>query len=113
LLTEWHGRGAPNPPVRVHGVRIGPVALLGCGLEVYHSLQAEILQNSPHAATWVVSLVGGNGYAPDAAAQRRAGYSDDFVPLMMGELPYARVDRDLIRALAKLARQLGAKKAAR
>jgi hypothetical protein len=32
---------------------------------------------------------------------------------MMGELPYARVDRDLIRALAKLARQLGAKKAAR
>ncbi len=113
LLTEWHGRGAPNPPVRVHGVRIGPVALLGCGLEVYHSLQAEILQNSPHAATWVVSLVGGNGYAPDAAAQRRAGYSDDFVPLMMGELPYARVDRDLIRALAKLALQLGAKKAAR
>jgi len=113
LLTEWRGRMAPNPPVRVHGLRIGPVALLGCGLEVYHSLQSEILKNSPHAATWVVSLVGGNGYAPDAAAQRRAGYSDDFVPLMMGELPYARVDQDLIRALAKLARQLGAKKTAR
>ena len=113
LLTEWRGRVAPNPPVRVHGLRIGPVALLGCGLEVYHSLQSVILKNSPHVATWVVSLVGGNGYAPDAAAQRRAGYSDDFVPLMMGELPYARVDQDLIRALAKLARQLGAKKAAR
>jgi hypothetical protein len=113
LLTEWRGRVAPNPPVRVHGLRIGPVALLGCGLEVYHSLQSVILKNSPHVATWVVSLVGGNGYAPDAAAQRRAGYSDDFVPLMMGELPYARVDQDLIRALAKLARQLGAKKTAR
>ena len=113
LLAVWRGRVAPNPPVRVHGVRIGPVALLGCGLEVYHSLQAEILKNSPAAATWVVSLVGGNGYAPDAAAQRRAGYSDDFVPLMMGELPYARVDRDLILALAKLARRLGPKKAAR
>jgi len=113
LLTEWRGRVAPNPPVRVHGLRIGPVALLGCGLEVYQSLQSVILKNSPHVATWVVSLVGGNGYAPDAAAQRRAGYSDDFVPLMMGELPYARVDQDLIRALAKLARQLGAKKTAR
>jgi hypothetical protein len=113
LLTEWRGRVAPNPPVRVHGLRIGPVALLGCGLEVYHSLQSVILKNSPHVATWVVSLVGGNGYAPDAAAQRRAGYSNDFVPLMMGELPYARVDQDLIRALAKLARQLGAKKTAR
>jgi len=113
LLTEWRGRVAPNPPVRVHGLRIGPVALLGCGLEVYHSLQSVILKNSPHVATWVVSLVGGNGYAPDASAQLRAGYSDDFVPLMMGELPYARVDQDLIRALAKLARQLGAKKTAR
>jgi hypothetical protein len=113
LLTEWRGRVAPNPPVRVHGLRIGPVAFLGCGLEVYQSLQSVILKNSPHVATWVVSLVGGNGYAPDAAAQGRAGYSDDFVPLMMGELPYARVDQDLIRALAKLARQLGAKKTAR
>ena len=82
------------------------MVLLGCGLEVYHSLQAEIFRNSPHTPTWVVSLVGGNGYAPDAAAQRRAGYSDDFVPLMMGELPYARVDVELMRALALLARKL-------
>jgi hypothetical protein len=113
LLAEWRGRAAPNPPVRVHGLRIGPVVLLGCGLEVYHSLQAEILKNRPAASTWVVSLVGGNGYAPDAAAQRRAGYSDDFVPLMMGELPYARVDVELVRALAGVAGKLGAKKAAR
>ena len=113
LLSEWRGREAPNPPVRVHGLRIGPVVLLGCGLEVYHSLQAEILKNSPRAPTWVVSLVGGNGYAPDAAAQRRAGYSDDFVPLMMGELPYARVDVELTRALKRGARKLDVKKAAR
>lgn len=107
LLGEWRGRAAPNPPVRVHGLRIGPVVLLGCGLEVYQSLQAEILKNSPRAPSWVVSLVGGNGYAPDAAAQRRAGYSDDFVPLMMGELPYARVDLELARAMKRLARELG------
>ena len=107
LLAAWCGRAAPNPPVRVQGLRIGPVVLLGCGLEVYHSLQAEIFKNSPHAPTWVVSLVGGNGYAPDAAAQRRAGYSDDFVPLMMGELPYARVDVELARAMQQVARELG------
>lgn len=106
LLAAWAGRRAPNPPVRVQGLRLGSVALLGCGLEVYQSLQTEILARSPHANTWVVSLVGGNGYAPDAAAQRREGYSDDFVPLILGERPYMRIHEELPRALVNLARSL-------
>jgi hypothetical protein len=36
----------------------------------------------------------------------RAGYAADFVPLMTGELPYARVYDELPRALVKLARDL-------
>jgi len=53
-----------------------------------------------------VSLVGGHGYAQDAAAQRRAGYANDFVPLVQGELPYQRIYAELPKALIKLARDL-------
>jgi hypothetical protein len=106
LLAGWRGNRAPNPPVCLHGVRIGPVALLGFGLELYHSLQHDIVTASPHPQTWLVSLVGGMGYAPDAAAQARAGYAADFVPLMCGEIPYRRIHRELPAALIGLARAL-------
>lgn len=106
LLAQWRGPTAPNPPVCLHGIRIGPVALLGFGLELYHSLQQGILERSPHPHTWLVSLVGGMGYAPDAAAQARAGYAADFVPLMCGEIPYRRIHRELPDAVVDLARHL-------
>jgi len=107
VLAHFRGGRAPNPPVSLQGLRIGPLALLGCSLEVYHSLQARIVAGSPHPHSWVVSLSGGGkGYAPDAAAQRRAGYSFEFVPLILGELPYRRVHAELPRALVKLAREL-------
>jgi hypothetical protein len=106
VLADYKGGKAPNRPVRLHGLRIGPLALLGCGIEVYHSLQNPSVARSPHPHTWVVSLVGGTGYAHDAAAQRRAGYSNDFVPLMQGELPYRRIHAELPGALARLARDL-------
>lgn len=107
LVAQYRGRRAPNRPVCLHGIRIGPVALLGCGLEAYSSLQAPVLAGSPHPHTWLVSLVGGIGYAPDRAAHERAGYSGDFVPLMCGELPYAKIYEELPRELVKLARELG------
>ena len=106
VLSHYRGGRAPNRPVCLHGIRIGPVALLGCGLEAYHSLQAPVLRGSPHAHTWLVSLVGGIGYAPDRAAVERAGYSGDFVPLMCGELPYTKIYEELPRELVKLAHAL-------
>jgi len=106
VLEQFKGGRAPNRPVRLHGLRVGPVALLGAGIEVFHSLQQPVLDGSPHPHTWVVSLVGGHGYAQDAAAQRRAGYANDFVPLVQGELPYQRIYAELPKALIKLARDL-------
>jgi hypothetical protein len=99
------GKG-PNPPVAVQGLRIGPVALLGVGLEVFHSLQAPVLAGSPHTHTWVVSLVGGAGYAPDKAACAKRGYSGDLVPLVTGERPFAKIYKEVPRELIKLARDL-------
>ncbi|MGH8016998.1 MAG: hypothetical protein ACREIA_01700 [Opitutaceae bacterium] len=106
VLAGFEGSKAPNPPVSLHGLRIGPVALLGVGLEVFHSLQAPIVKASPHPHTWVVSLVGGVGYAPDAAASAKQGYTDDLVPLIVGERPFARIHTGLARALVKLAQDL-------
>lgn len=106
LHAQFVGSRAPNPPVTVHGLRIGPVALLGAGLEVFHSLQAPILASSPHAHTWVVSLVGGIGYAPDARACAKIGYTDDLVPAIVGERPYAKIYAELPRELVKLAKAL-------
>lgn len=106
LQATWRGARGPNPPVWTQGIRIGDAVLLGFRLEMYHSLKAPIVAASPHRHTWLVSLVGGTGYAPDAAAQNRAGYSDDFVPLMSRELPFRRVHEELPRALIKLAQEL-------
>jgi len=106
VLGQFKGRQAPNRPVSVHGLRIGPVALLGVGLEVFHSLQAPILAGSPHPHTWVVSLAGGVGYAPDARACAQQGYTDDLVPLIVGERPYAKIYDELPRELVRLAREL-------
>ena len=106
VLAGYRGGQGPNPPVTVHGLRIGPVALLGVGLEVFHSLQAPILAGSPHPHTWVVSLAGGVGYAPDARACAKQGYTDDLVPAIVGERPYAKIYEEVPRGLIKLAREL-------
>ena len=106
VLAGYKGAKGPNPPVRVQGLRIGPVVLLGVGLEVFHSLQAPILKGSPHPHTWLVSLTGGVGYAPDKVACAKKGYTDDLVPLIVGELPYAKIYEEVPRELVKLARDL-------
>ena len=100
---QFQGERAPNPPVTVHGVKLGPLVLLGCGLELYHSLQAVILEGAPQAENWVVSLVGGMGYAPDEAAHQRAGYAGDFVPLISGEIPFDDIQNELPIELVQLA----------
>lgn len=106
VLRQCRGSRVPNPPVALHGLRLGPLVLLGCGLEVYHRFQAPLVAASPHEQTWLVSLVGGMGYAPDRAARERAGYAADFIPLAVGELPFVQVDVELPRALLQLARRL-------
>ncbi len=106
ILAQFRGTKAPNAPVNVQGLRIGPVALLGVGLEVFHSLQAPILAGSPHAHTWVVSLAGGQGYAPDARACALEGYTDDLVPAIVGEIPFAKIYEEVPRELVRLARSL-------
>ena len=53
-----------------------------------------------------LALLGGMGYAPDTAAQKRAGYAADFVPLICGEIPFAKIHRELPPALVRTIRRL-------
>lgn len=106
VRAQFHGATPPKFPISLHAVKLGPVALLGCGLEAYHGLQPPVLAGSPHPHTWLVSLVGGIGYAPDRAAHERQGYAGDFVPVMVGELPFKRIHDELPRELVKLAKTL-------
>ncbi len=106
ILATCRGDRTPNPPVGLHVLRLGEIVLLGCGLELYHELGQKVLAELKVNNVWLVSLVGGMGYAPDAAAQRRAGYAGDFVPLISGELPFEKIDQELPGALVNMARRV-------
>jgi len=49
----------------------------------------------------------GAGYAPDKAACAKKGYTDDLVPLVVGEMPYAKIYEEVPRELIKIAKALG------
>ncbi|GAB5559893.1 MAG: hypothetical protein SynsKO_15400 [Synoicihabitans sp.] len=106
ILQSCRGERGPNPPVVLHGLKLGPVVLMGFGLELYHALGKTIMAEFPEEKICLVSLVGGMGYAPDAAAQKRAGYAADFVPLICGEVPFAKIHRELPQALIQAIRRL-------
>ena len=79
---------------------------LESALEARHHNAEEALQMHAHVDWTKASQLESMGYAPDAAAQARAGYAADFVPLMCGEIPYRRIHRELPAALIGLARAL-------
>lgn len=106
ILATCRGDRVPNPPVTLHGLKLGPIVVMGFGLELYQSLGKAILAELSDQKICLVSLVGGMGYAPDVAARKRAGYAADFVPLICGEIPFAKIHRELPPALVRTIRRL-------
>ena len=106
ILNTCRGEKVPNPSVTLHGIKLGPVVLMGFGLELHEPLGKAIMADHSDEKICIVSLVGGMGYAPDAAAQKRAGYAADFVPLICGEIPFAKIHRELLPALERMIRRL-------
>ena len=51
------------------------------------------------------------GYATDRTCAARGGYAADMVPLILGELPFAKVHDELVEALLQLDRELEAGRA--
>jgi hypothetical protein len=89
-------------PTELHGIRIGPIALIGTPFEVFHAVKSDI---ESRASTPIPILLGitsdSLGYAPDRETAARGGYAAEMVPLMLGSLPFDGIhDRLVEEALA-------------
>ncbi|MBI3830216.1 MAG: neutral/alkaline non-lysosomal ceramidase N-terminal domain-containing protein [Planctomycetes bacterium] len=86
----------------VHGLRIGPVRLVGFPGEVFSETSAAVKQASPHAQTLVASYACGmtGGYVPVAEAYDDGGYE-------VAVSPYGAQSEAVLRAgFLKLLREL-------
>ena len=65
-----------------------------------------MLKRLAGAPAWIVSLVGGMGYAADTRGRTVGGYAQTFIPYILGEIPFKAIDRDLPAAMVRLQRKL-------
>ena len=72
-------------PLLVHGIRLGPVALLGVPVEIFGEIGAAIRDGSPFRPTLVSGYWNGyRNYLPTDAERPRGGYEIDISPFSPG-----------------------------
>jgi neutral ceramidase len=72
-------------PLLVHGIRLGPVGLVGVPVELFSELGLAIRDRSPHATTLVSAYWNGyRNYLPTDAERERGGYEIDISPFAPG-----------------------------
>ncbi|HEU4972859.1 MAG TPA: hypothetical protein VFT35_13135, partial [Gaiellaceae bacterium] len=78
-------QGLESYPLLVHGVRLGPVGLVGVPVELFCELGLAIRDASPHATTVVSAYWNGyRNYLPTDAERERGGYEIDISPFAPG-----------------------------
>jgi neutral/alkaline ceramidase-like enzyme len=106
LASLKEGR-EPSRLVELQGFRIGPVSLLASPFEVHQAIKRDVLAAAKAPIPLVMGLTNDTlGYAPDRESASRGGYAGDVVPLICGELPFARVHDELVEALLGLDAEL-------
>jgi hypothetical protein len=102
LAAEARGESL-NPPTELQGFRIGPVSLLGTPFEIFHAVKEEALSRLSSEHPLILGLTNDElGYAPDRATAIRGGYAAQQVPLMLGRLPFASIQDELVKALVEM-----------
>ncbi len=72
-------------PLLVHGLRLGPVSLLGVPVELFSEIGTAIREASPFATTLVSGYWNGyRNYLPTDAERSRGGYEIDISPFAPG-----------------------------
>ena len=72
-------------PLLVHGIRLGPVALVGVPVELFCEIGTSIRDTSPFRTTLVASYWNGyRNYLPTDAERARGGYEIDISPFRPG-----------------------------
>jgi neutral ceramidase len=78
-------RGLDSYPLLVHGVRLGPVALVGVPVELFCEIGMSIRDRSPFTTTLVSGYWNGyRNYLPTDAERARGGYEIDISPFDPG-----------------------------
>lgn len=96
-----------SPATELQGIRLGPVALLGTPFEVFQAIKNDVKAAARSRLPLVMGFTNESvGYAPDRTAAARGGYAADIVPLIGGQLPYARIHDELLAALLELDKAL-------
>ena len=97
----------PDPPVELHGFRLGPISLLGAPLEIFQAIKNDARNGAKSPVTLVMGITNGDiGYAPDRTAASRGGYAADVVPMIVGEFPFADIHAELVSELLGLEKGL-------
>ena len=103
LIAAKEAGQSLEPPAGVQGLRIGPVALLGAPFEIFRAIKTDTAARAKSPVPLVLGLTNDSlGYAVDREASAKGGYAADFVPLMCGALPFARIHDELVSELLAL-----------
>ncbi|NQU10274.1 neutral/alkaline non-lysosomal ceramidase N-terminal domain-containing protein [bacterium] len=103
LIPVLEAGGTVNPATELQGLRIGPLALLGAPFEIFHEVKEEARIKARSPLPLVMGLTNDLlGYAPDRTVAARGGYATQWVPIMLGRLPFARIHDELVAELVAL-----------
>jgi len=90
-------------PTEIQGIRIGPLVVLGSGLEASQAIKNDIVSKAAGPTTLVASMINdGLGYAVDKAVADRGGYAAQTAPFICGMIPYSNAAEELTDALLDL-----------
>jgi len=103
LIARMERGESVEPATEIQGIRLGPVSLLAGPFETFQAIKNEVAEGSKSAIPLVMGITNDLlGYAPDKTAAERGGYAADTVPLMLGQLPFASIHEDLVKAFLEL-----------
>jgi len=101
-------QGLPTyPPVEVHGIKLGPISLLGAPFEIYQAIKNDVKKSALSEIPLVMSCADDYlGYIPDNETALKGGYAPDIVPMILGHMPFADGHNELVGAFLKVDKKL-------
>lgn len=98
-----------DEPTEIHGLRFGPLAILGGPFEIFQAIKNDVRSRAPFPLSMVLGLTDDQlGYATDrkTAEAKADGYTMYVVPMILGQLPFANIHDELVSAFLAVAREL-------
>ena len=107
LLARMEAGEDLQPLTDVHGLRVGPVALLCAPFEIFQAVKNRVVSEASAPVPLVLGLTNDLlGYAPDWERGGGDGYAARTVPMITGQLPFADIATELTNELLALDAEL-------